>query len=214
MNKSMDKIFRFAVPMLAVCNCLTAAIAEPTQVTRVNVNERRACDMPSDEKLRQMISDKRAFYENDAPKMLKIQQLNFELMDALSDETINKAKVNDLHTQISALHAQLEESRFQQSLKRSENMTPEERKKMKLRLAGPPGPMPFLMPGPGPMTFKLDGPPGMGELNFMGPGPHGFGGPPGPPPEFGHGRPPGPPPGFDHDGPPKPTTGPGHRGHT
>jgi len=121
----------------------------------------------TDAQVEEMVQQRREYLTNDAPKKLKIEQLHFDMEDALSQPTVDKVKIMDLSSRINALRSELAGVETERRIKIAESLTPEQRKKMRRALLAPPP------PPPGAMMFKMRGHEG-------GPGEHGPMHPPSP----------------------------------
>ncbi|MDZ4836820.1 MAG: Spy/CpxP family protein refolding chaperone [Candidatus Melainabacteria bacterium] len=138
----------------------------------------------TDEQMQNMVALRDRLQIATAAKGAEIKSLMHEIASQLSQPSIDKKAVNELHDKSTKLHAELSNEHHKFMTDTAEILTPEQRKKLyngMLRHQVGPGPMPFgPMGGPPPMMGHQFGmgfpPPMMGHAFGMG-----F-----PPPMMGH----------------------------
>ena len=166
--------------------------------------ERRMHPMLSEDQMKKMVALKDQYRIDVAAKQAEVMALHHKMGDLLSEASINRKAVTDLHGKIAALNADLAQQHLKFVLDSSEIFTPEQRSKMHaMMLRHQSGPPPFGPAMPPPMMpvggHMFGGPEGFGPppfgapavMGFLSPGMGPHHGPPPPPPGFGFGKHPG-----------------------
>jgi len=120
----------------------------------------------SDSQVEQLVQQKKEFLANEVPKRTKIEQLHFELLDALSQPSVYAVRIMELNSRINGLKNELATAEVQRQIKAAESMTVEQRRKMRRSLLMMPP-----LPPPGPAVFRMQVPrhePGPGNAHPSG----------------------------------------------